>query len=255
METADLLDAWRARHAEPTSGWDFSSFGDSIRPEEPPWSYDDLARDALAGARSVLDLGTGGGEVLLGLADALPADTVATEGWPPNLPVATAALAARGFPVAEYDAEAHPRLPFDDGRFDVVLARHEAYVASEVARVLTPSGVFLTQQVDGRDLSETVELFGGTLRYPGVTLAHLRVEAGAAGLVVEAARDWTGVLTFADVATLVSYLRMTPWQVPDDFTVERYADVLLALHRSGEPLRFTQRRFVLRARRPAPVPA
>jgi len=48
---------------------------------------------------------------------------------------------------------------------------------------------------------------------------------------------------------------MTPWQVPDDFTVDRYADVLVALQRSGDPLRFTQRRFVLRARRPAQAPA
>lgn len=246
MKTEDLLDDWRARHAEPTTGWDFSCFGDSIRSEEPPWSYGDLARSALAGARSALDLGTGGGEVLLGLADALPEDTVATEGWLPNLPVAAAALAGRGIPVAAYDAEADPRLPFDDCRFDVVLARHEAYVATEVARVLNPGGVFLTQQVDGRDLAETIDLFGGTLRYPGVTLAHLRAEAEAAGLVVEYAVDWTGTLTFPDVATLVSYLRMTPWQVPDDFAVDRYHDVLLDLHASGRPLAFTQRRFVLR---------
>lgn len=255
MRTADLLDAWRARHTEPTSGWDFSSFGDAIRSEEPPWSYEALARDVLAGAASVLDVGTGGGEVLLSLGDALPGDTVATEGWPPNLPVATAALAARGIPVVAYDAESDAHLPFADGRFDVVLVRHEAYVASEVARVLTPGGMFLTQQVDGRDLSETIDLFGGSLRYPDVTLARLRAEAEAAGLFVDDARDWTGTLTFADVATLVSYLRMVPWQVPDDFTVDRYADVLLALHPSGRPLVFTRRRFVLRARLPGRPPS
>lgn len=249
MGAADLLDDWRTRHSEPTSGWDFSSFGDALESDEPPWSYVELARTALVGAGSALDLGTGGGEVLLSLADTLPADTVATEGWPPNLPVATAALADRSIPVVAYDAEADPRLPFDDARFDVVLARHEAYDAGEVARVLTPGGVLLTQQVDGRDLAEARGLFGGGQDYPHVRLDILRVDAERAGLVVEEARDWSGSLAFADVATLVSYLRMVPWQVPDDFTVDRYADQLLALHRSGQPPRFTQRRFVLRCRR------
>jgi len=250
METAALIGTWRTRHSEPTAGWDFSAFGPAIDADEPPWSYAGLARDALAGAGSALDLGTGGGEVLLSLADALPADTVATEGWPPNLPVATAALAGRSIRVVAYDAEVDPRLPFDDARFEVVLARHEAYDTGEIARVLTPGGVFLTQQVDGRDLAEARELFGGGEDYPLVRLPVLRAEAEGAGLVVEDAREWTGALVFADVATLVSYLRMVPWQVPDDFTVDRYADELLALHRSGRPPRFTQRRFVLRCRRP-----
>lgn len=250
MGTADLIDDWRARHAEPTWGWDFSSFGDTVEADGPPWSYVDLARAAMVGAGSALDLGTGGGEVLLSLADALPTDTVATEGWPPNLPVATSALAGRSIPVVAYDAEADPRLPFDDARFDVVLARHEAYDAGEVARVLAPGGVFLTQQVDGRDLAEARVLFGAGEDYPRVRLEILRTEAEGAGLVVEEARDWTGTLAFADVATLVSYLRMVPWQVPDDFTVDRYADELLALHRSGRTPTFTQRRVVLQCRRP-----
>ena len=109
MHRDTLLDLWRRRHAEPTSGGDFSSFGDAaLVGEDPPWSYDDLAREALSGARSVLDLGTGGGEVLL---------------------------------------------------------------------------------------------------------------------------------------------RMVPWEVPDDFTVDGYADALLDLHASDGPLAFTQRRLLLRCRR------
>ena len=88
-EREALLAAWRERFAEPTKGWDFSSFGDSVETDEPPWSYDDLAREALAGSTSALDMGTGGGEVLLRIVDALPDDTLATEGWAPNLPLAT----------------------------------------------------------------------------------------------------------------------------------------------------------------------
>ncbi|MGZ8743425.1 MAG: methyltransferase domain-containing protein [Nocardioides sp.] len=245
-----LLDLWRAEHERPVEGWDFSELGDRLVTEEPPWSYDALARAALAGARSALDLGTGGGEVLAALADALPADTVATEGWPPNLSVATRNLAAHGVDVVAYDSEADPVMPFPDERFDVVLDRHESYDAAEVLRLLRPGGVFLTQQVDGRDFEETQAIFGGTTGYPYITLANLRDEAERAGFVVEAAEDWRGAARFADVATLVRYFAFVPWEVPEDFSVERYAEQLLDLHRSGRPLVFTQRRFYLRARRP-----
>ena len=160
-EREALLSLWRERYAEPTTGWDFSSFDGVIDTDDPPWSYDDLARAALAGAASALDVGTGGGEVLLRLADVLPDDTLATEGWAPNLPVATEALAPRGIAVVPYDSEHDERMPFDDQRFEVVLDRHESYVASEVFRILRPGGVFVTQQVDGRDFEETHSLFGG----------------------------------------------------------------------------------------------
>ena len=199
-----LLAEWRERYAEPTAGWDFSAFAGSLVTDDPPWSYDGLARDALAGATSVLDIGTGGGEVLLRLLDALPADTLATEGWAPNLPHATEALAPRGIHVVPYDSEHDDTMPFEDGRFDVVLDRHESYVASEVFRVLRPGGAFVTQQVDGRDFAETHALFGGTPAYSHVTLESFRNEAEAAGFAVEDGREWSGTMRFADVATFVS---------------------------------------------------
>ncbi len=87
--------------------------------QEPPWSYAELATRVLVGAGSALDLGPAGGEVLLELLDALPGDTVATEGWPPNIPVAASSLSAHGIPVVEYDAEADPLLTFPEHRVDV----------------------------------------------------------------------------------------------------------------------------------------
>ena len=161
-----------ARRGTPSRRWAGTSraFAGSIETDDPPWSYDDLARDALAGATSALDIGTGGGEVLLRLRDALPADTLATEGWAPNLPTRTEALAPPRHPVVPYDSEHDDLMPFEDGRFDVVLDRHESYVATEVFRVLRPAGAFVTQQVDGRDFEETHALFGGTPAYSHVTL-------------------------------------------------------------------------------------
>lgn len=245
-----LLIAWRTAYEAPVSGWDLSELAGRYIEQQPTWSYPALAREVLAGAGSALDLGTGGGEVLLGLLDALPSDTVATEGWSPNIAVATQNLAAYGIPVVEYDADANPSLPFADRRFDVVLDRHEAYVATEVFRVLRPGGCFLTQQVDGRDFEETQAIFGGRSSYPHITLENLRSDALAAGFDMMAAQEWRGQARFADVTTLVRYFAYVPWEVPVDFSVDRYATQLLGLHHSARDLLFTQRRFYLGLRRP-----
>ncbi len=247
----ELIDLWRSEHERPVEGWDFSELDGRRVTEEPPWSYDAMARQVLDGADSVLDMGTGGGEVLLGLADSLPTDTVATEGWPSNVPVAGQNLAAHGIPVIPYDAEVDAAMPFPDERFDVVLNRHEAFVAAEVARVLRPGGRFLTQQVDGRDFEETQAIFGGTSDYPHITLQHLRAEVESSGLRVESADEWRGTTTFTDVAAMVRYFAWVPWEVPDDFAVDQYAAQLLDLHKSDRPLTFTQRRFYLVAHRHA----
>lgn len=129
MNDEAVVARWRELHAAPHVGWDFSEFGTRVITEEPPWSYEHLVRQYVTGATSVLDLGTGGGDFLLGVADDLPADTHATEGWAPNMSVARAALEPRGIRVEDYAAERGDPLPYPDQRFDTVLSRHEAYSA------------------------------------------------------------------------------------------------------------------------------
>jgi len=68
---------------------------------QPSWSYDELARAALADATRVLDLDTGGGEHLASLTP-LPKATIATEGYQPNLPVARERLAPLGVDVRQH---------------------------------------------------------------------------------------------------------------------------------------------------------
>ena len=248
-----LLAAWERRWREPSEGWDVTEHARGVSTADPPWSYDDLADEALAGAGSVVDLGTGGGEWLLGRPH-LPSETHATEGWPPNLPVARRALEPRGIAVAAYDADAGDALPYDDQHFDLVLDRHEAYDPAEVRRVLRPGGVLLTQQVDGHTMDDLAQVFGGGAPYPAITLAALAAEARDAGLEVDLAQEWSGPIRFAGVSAMVGFLRIMPWQLPEGWTVRGHAAPLLDLHRrhsAGEPLVFTERRFVLRARRPA----
>jgi SAM-dependent methyltransferase len=259
-QSAALLARWRAEQRRPHEGWDFSHLAGRLTEEQPPWDFDAECRAWLAGSGHVLDMGTGGGERLAALAAALPADTVATEGWPPNLPVARARLAGLAVPVAQYTADATPAvpMPFPDGRFDLVMNRHESFDPAELARVLSPGGIFLTQQVGGDDFPEAHRLFGPAHRYPGLTLDQTTRRLTAAGLRVEASGTWAGTYRFHDIGALVGYFTLVPWDVPGDFSVDNYAPVLLRLHADGpargRPACFTSTRFWLRAVRPAPAP-
>ncbi|MEL7977789.1 methyltransferase domain-containing protein [Isoptericola sp. F-RaC21] len=233
-------------------GWDFAVLDGAMTSENPPWDFEADCLAAMRRARTVVDLGTGGGERLAALLDRLPAGTapsvVATEGWVPNEPVARERLAPYGVPVVPYDAEAAPRLPFADASVDLVMARHEAYDAAEVARVLTPGGAFLTQQVDGRDLVELRDWFGAELLYPEVRLDRARADLERAGLTVVVADEWQGRARFADVEALVTYLALTPWTVPG-FEPAAHPGRLAELHRGGA-VDVTQVRFRCSARTP-----
>jgi len=252
MQQGDRVARWQELWEEPASGWDFSEFEGRVVESEPPWSYEELVQHELSTAGSALDLGTGGGEFLLSHQHELPVEMHATEGWGPNLPVAREALGPLGIEVREYDADRGDTLPYDDDSVDVVLSRHESYDPAEVVRVLRKGGWFLTQQVDGRNLDDLAAVFGAGAAFPEVRLEVFRSQAQEAGLIVERAEEWSGSIRFDSVDTLVSYLRLMPWQLPEDFTIEGYADQLCALDEQEGPLEFTERRFLLLAHLPIP---
>ncbi|MGC0249503.1 methyltransferase domain-containing protein [Pseudactinotalea sp. Z1748] len=257
-----LLTTWRAEETGPAQGWDFSALVGRVEESGVPWDLDVLYRERLAGARSVLDMGTGGGEHLLRFVDHLPTDTIATEGWEPNVPIARASLARHGMELVVFaqpnDAPDPVPMPFPDARFDLVLNRHESYHPLEVARVLRPGGYFLTQQVDVREFGEVREALGVGPHAPGVTYGVLRECLLRADLEIVDGSESVGHYAFADIAALVAYLQLIPWQAPADFTVDRYAQALYSLHQRGpargEPLLAERRRFWLLARKPAPAP-
>src|SRR5260370_19379896 len=68
--------------------------------------YERRAREAVSRATAVLDLGTGGGELLSRLAP-FPSIAIATESYPPNVAVASRRLAPLGVKVIWADAGCH----------------------------------------------------------------------------------------------------------------------------------------------------
>ena len=232
------------------SGWSFPFMDGRWRESPPTWDYRAMLLDRLRRAESLLDMGTGGGELLASL-PFLPADTSATEGYPPNLPLARRRLEPLGVrvePPLPVD-----RLPFADGRFDLVINRHEAYVPTEVQRVLRPGGRFLTQQVGGRDNIRLNQLLGaeGARQYGDWDLSRAVHELEEVGLRIIDAREEFPETVFADVGAVVYYLKAVPWQI-DGFSVDEYREPLLALHQTIQAdggLLVTSHRFLVEAER------
>jgi SAM-dependent methyltransferase len=213
--------------AQAFSGWDFSYLNGRWHESDTSWDYPKIVTDRLRSATSLLDMGTGGGELLASLAP-LPAHVCATEGYPPNLGVARARLEPIGVSVHAFERD--DALPFADAAFDLILNRHESFSAQEVYRILRPGGVFLTQQVGGHDcirLNEwlQVELDKPYLDWSLPSAARL---LGEAGFTLTRQQEEFPETRFLDIGAVVYYLKIIAWQVPG-FTVRAYRNELLKI--------------------------
>ncbi|MFI7633059.1 class I SAM-dependent methyltransferase [Nonomuraea sp. NPDC049400] len=223
-------------------GWDWGVFrGRMTTADDLPWDYEELVRERLPEAASLLDLGTGGGELLSSLAP-LPPRTAATEEYAPNVPIARRRLEPLGVEVAETTSS------FPDGSFELIVNRHESYEPGEIRRLLAPGGTYVTQQVGGRDLEEINQALGAPPHEDhGWDLTTATAALTGTGFDVTWRRESSCPVTFHDIGALVLYLRVISWQIPG-FTADEYEDRLHALHAemaSGRPLRATAHRFAL----------
>ncbi len=233
-------------------GWDFSWLDGRATEQRPSWGYQKLLGERLSRVSSVLDVQTGGGEVLAG-AGALPPLTVATESWPPNVAKATRLLHPLGAVVVADSDE--PPLPFGDEAFELVSSRHPVTVWwDEIARVLTPGGTYFSQQVGPASVFELVEYFLGPQpeevrrgRHPDDAVADAR----KAGLEIVDLRSERLRTEFNDIGAVIYFLRKVIWMVPG-FTVGHYRDRLRELHERIErdgPFVAHTARFLVEARK------
>ncbi|MDT5043233.1 MAG: hypothetical protein QOE51_4218 [Actinoplanes sp.] len=198
----------------PITGWEFAWLDGRAVGSEPSWSYPARVRPLLRRAQSLLDLDTGGGELLAELAP-LPPHTVAVESWAPNTPVARDRLAPFGVSVVT-------ELPGGEDEFDLVLSRHGRLPVQDIARLLRPGGTLLSQQVGSGDLAELNAQLGAPPPHAQPWNADVAVAAlRAAGLQVTDVQEEHPEFTFRDVGAVVYQLRAVPWQVRD-FNPRRY---------------------------------
>lgn len=225
-ENAELYQVWLAEEScARIHGWDFSHIEDRYEEEPLSWSYKEEIQKRLSPTARLLDTDTGGGEFLRALAHPTSL-TAATENYPPNVALCRETLLPLG--VDFRAADAGRALPFADNTFDMVLSRHGAYCAEELFRVLSPGGVFLTQQVGCDNDRALVELLlpGTPKPFPEQTPERMRQKFKGAGFQVTELREEFPEIRFYDVGALVWFARIIEWEFPG-FSVDACAERLL----------------------------
>jgi SAM-dependent methyltransferase len=233
-------------------GWDFSHMRETQEPT--PWDYADVAQTYLTPDSHVLDIGTGGGERFLALTDAFrsgvgidaSAEMIATA--QENLPPALADKISFAVMPAQ-------RLAFPPASFEVVLNRHAPVDATEVARVLRPDGVFVTQQVGARNTANICAIFGCTpggtyTSDPTQTPEALRAAFLDAGCRVVAEGEYDVRTWYLDVESLLLWLQALP--LPEDFAIERHwrqVDIIISKYTIGRGIETNEHRTLLIARK------
>ncbi len=252
MKKKELIDKLKTEHDKPFTGWDFSYLTTSGRMQESAtaWNYRSLVEGYMSKADSLLDMGTGGGEFLCSLQN-LPDKIFATEGYEPNLEIASKNLKKINASVKFIDRD--NKIPWPDEKFDLVINRHEEFDPSEVYRVLKPGRFFLTQQVSGiNDLNLNTWLGADLPPYLDWSLSKALEMLLKSGFTILDQQESLGYTRFFDVGAICYYLKCIPWQI-EDFTIEKYQDKLMMLHEYLQKNGFIDlinHRFLVIARKP-----
>lgn len=232
MNKEELKKIWQTEeNIAHIKGWDFSHIEGRYKSyeDELSWDYETIVKSYLKPYSKILDIDTGGGEVLLSFNHPYHLTTV-TEGYPPNVKLCQENLGAKGIRViglTDYD-----NTPFEDDEFDLIINRHGAYNAKELYRILKPGGIFITQQVGEDNDRELVEILLPQCEktFPGMNLANQLDIFQQAGFKILDSGEEYKLIEFYDVGALVWFARIIQWEFKD-FSVDRCFDRLLEAER------------------------
>lgn len=212
MKYEDLRKAWKKEEQRAFSGWDFSHLDGRWWREPEGWEYRAIVKRHLRPNDKLLDMGTGGGEVLLSLGHPHE-NTAVTESWEPNIALCRQRLEPLGIRVYPCEGD---RLPMEDSSFDIVINRHASYDLREVSRVLKAGGLFITQQVGGDNARQFAKRLvpGAEPPYADFSLSSQLQAFRAGGFAVLCSMESHPQLRFYDVGALVFWARVIEWSFP-----------------------------------------
>lgn len=242
---------WFQEEQRSIEGWDFSHLDGRWESNPLPWNYVALIKQYLHVSDKLLDLGTGGGELLLTLNHPHEITSV-TEGYPPNYNRCLETLSPLGITVKPVDESNH--LDFPNQHFDIVIDRHEAYNLNEVIRVLKPGGYFITQQCGGLNNVDLSRRFIPDFVSEYADFNYLsQVDAfRMAGFEVIRHEENLPKLRFFDVGAIVFYAKNIPWEFPG-FSVEDFLpqlDEMKKMIEKNRHIESTESRFLIIAKKP-----
>lgn len=204
------------------TGWDFTRVRASRDPV--PWYYGEVVRRYLRPNNRVLDTGTGGGEKFISLA-AHFGRGVGIDSSQSMIETALARLTPTLAERITFEQMSVHELRFEDATFDAVLNRHSVVNPGEIARVLRPGGVFITQQVGPRNAENVTRVFGcgpgGQYRtQPGQDVDSLAKTFAALNCAIVCRAEYDVPYRYRDLESFLFWLKAIP--VPEDFDIDRH---------------------------------
>lgn len=239
-------------HIGRLNGWDFSSL--KVTSEGIGWNFYEEVTRCTQPSDLLLDIGTGGGEAVLSIADAalLLVGIDLSRGM---IETAQRNLKASGsrsnIRFVHMNAE---QLTFPNQFFNVVSSRHCDFCASEVFRVLADGGVFLTQQVSENDKSNLSKAFDRGMSLgvqPGTLMERYKRELREAGFQDIEAYEYNATEYYAtpdDLLFLLTHAPIIPGFGEKESDFERFQQ-FVEQHRCDKGIRTNSARFMLTARK------
>jgi SAM-dependent methyltransferase len=224
-----LKKLWKSDEEMSFKGWDFSYLNNRWEDEELPWNYKYIINNYLKPNYKLLDMGTGGGEFLLSLNHPYN-NTCVTEAWEPNVKLCKEKLSPLGISVNQvFDDN---KLPFEDNSFDIIINKHEAYSVKEVKRILKPNGIFITQQVGGKNNEILSRLLIRNFKseYYHIDLNYTIIELNEHNFDILYSSEYFPYLRFYDVGAIVYFAKIIEWEFPG-FSVNNCFKELCKLHK------------------------
>ena len=209
-------------------GWNFDDVQSEAVGPCLPWDYATHARELISRAPAVLGMGTGGGELFSTILEGYAGFAIATEEWPPNVPIAAQRLSLLGTSVVNASGS---HLSFSRGSLDLILNSHVDLSPSDVARVLAPGGRVFTQQVGRNEWQEIAEFFPRTSK-EGRVDEFRSYQAGfkSHGLTVTLARSHDTPVAYRSLGdVLYMFVGVMPQWRNHRFDLESDLDALLAM--------------------------
>lgn len=218
MDYKKLKRIWQREEQMSFKGWDFSYLENRWESDMLPWDYSDIVKEYLKPHLKLLDIGTGGGEFLLTLCHPY-ANTSVTESYEPNVNLCMERLKPLGIDVRQVYED--NRMPFKDNSFDIVINRHASFDIKEIKRILRADGVFVTQQVGGKNnemlSNKLIKKYESPYKKFTLENTSKQFEENDFELIYE--NEYYPSLRFYDIGAVVYFAKIIQWEFPG-FTVE-----------------------------------
>ena len=202
-------------------GWDFSQINTDRDPI--PWNYARIVRSYLKSTDSVLDIGTGGGEIFLSLTSNIGEGTGIDQN-PTMIETAKGNQSRLGVNNIKFIEMDGSNLKFERDKFDIVLLRHLRVYVREIVCVLRPGGYFITQMVGKRSSTNFLEAFGWTSDSFGPDwwqpVGELAKQFQDHGCTIVAQGEYDVGYWFKDIASFMFWMMAVPW--PEDIQLEKH---------------------------------